>query len=122
LQNNWSAPITATVTVVFDSTAPVSAVLDEKTSVTIEKLPSGSQTTRRIKFLLNDRPLNNEIAFQVKVESPEGLGNSTPRRTINATPLIPMLNRLLTFLTGSTVLAGLSGLFWDQIKKLFSSS
>ncbi|MBI5715435.1 MAG: hypothetical protein HZC38_18710, partial [Chloroflexi bacterium] len=122
LQNNWSAPITATVTVVFDSTAPVSAVLDEKTSVTIEKLPSGSQTTRRIKFLLNDRPLNNEIAFQVKVESPEGLGNSTPRGTINATPLIPMLNRLLTFLTGSTVLAGLSGLFWDQIKKLFSSS
>ena len=122
LQNNLNSPITVTVTLVFDPDAPVSAVLDESTSVTIEKLSSGSQTTRRIKFLLNDRPTNNEFAFQVKVESPQGVSGITPPQKVNVTPLIPMLNRLLTFLTGSSALAALSGLFWDQIKKLFSSS
>jgi hypothetical protein len=120
LHNKGKDNLNGFVNLVLDPPNTVGMEEDGMTSVEIKELSPGASLTRTFKFVplsgQGASPINLKVVVQNGTTTLEAAGN-WQISVIN----IPRLQSLLAWLLGgSGLVATLTGLFWDKIKKVFA--
>jgi hypothetical protein len=119
--NHFTQTLTGTVTLLFDQAPGVHIANKEGTVLHFKELPGGGQVTGRVKFSWNTAPklINaGSSSFQPWLSLADGRQQKLEIEppTIAMSPL-SYLGAVLGWLRGTVIVAGLGGLFWEQLKK-----